>query len=162
MATDAGKEIWESTVEGRTSVMVENARGRGQTLSVKGKGQRLRLTADERALIEEPIRDEQHNPFRNGSLIQVGGPKATDIERSNDELSDDDLGMLFDLRGTDYKDAVSVLSEVNVRRLKLLAVERDAAKSQIDFIAKHIEQKWPIGADTPSNAEARGDRTVTV
>lgn len=160
MATsNVEKEIWELTVPGRVSVEVLNSQNRPQTLTALGKGQRLRVTTAERALIEEAVRDEQNNPFRNGMLVRVGRKDQSDA--SDDELGDDDLAGLFGLKGKDFEDAVGALSEVNVRRLKVLTVEKDAARSQVEHIDAHIEATWPIGADTPSNAEARGDRTVT-
>lgn len=162
------KEIWESTIDGRVSVEVINSHNRPQTLSVVGKGSRLRLTGEERDLIEEQVRKKQHNPFRNGMLVQVGGPVAGpreedgELPNTDQALLDSDLGALFTLTGSDFDDAVRALSEVNVRRLKTLIPTYDAAKSQSDFISEHIESEWPLGGDTLSNAEARGDRTVVV
>lgn len=156
------KEIWESTIEGRNSFSVLNSLGRPQTISIVGKESRLRITADERIIIEEQIRKVQHNPFKNGMLIQVGGPISPDAERSADELDDETLGGLFELKGADFEDAVRSLSEVNVRRLKTMVQDKDASKSQLEFLDDHIAASWPLGSDTASNAEARGDRTVTV
>jgi len=161
------KEIWESTIEGRVSVVVLNSRGREQTMSIRGKGARLRLTTEERVLIEEQVRYRQNNPFRNGMLVQVGGPKPApgedgQLPDTEQALLDSDLKALYDLKDSDFEDAVKSLSEVNVRRLKGMVSEADASKSQIDFLDLYIEQQWPLGGDTPSNAEARGDRTVTV
>lgn len=156
------KEIWESTIEGRVAVEVMNSQGRPQTLSIKGKGSRLRLVGSERTVIEEQVRERQNNPFRNGMLIQVGGPVDPEAEPSADELADEDLAGLFELKGGDFAEAVQALSEVNVRRLKAMVKAHDATSSQVEFIDGYIAQQWPIGADTPSNAEARGDRTVTV
>lgn len=161
------KEIWESTIPGRISVQVLNSRGRPQEVSILGKGQRLRLTPEERVLVEEQVRDPQNNPFRNGMLVQVGGPAPEpevdgSLPDTDQALLDADLGALFELRESDFEDAVRALSEINVRRLNAMVDEQDASKSQIDFLDKYIAETWPIGADTASNAEARGDRTVTV
>lgn len=165
-ATGTEKEIWESTLEGRVSVQILNSQNRPQTLSVKGSGSRLRLTAEERLITEEGIRHPQNNPFRNGRLVQVGGPKPEPIEgelpSTDQNLHDADLLGLFDLKDVEFEDAVKALSEVNVRRIKGMVKQADASKSQLDFLDDYIEQTWPIGADTASNAEARGDRTVVV
>lgn len=159
-----GKEIWESTVPGRISVTVTDERGRETTESVLGKGKRLRLRALDRQINEERIRDEQNNPFTNGMLICINRPTVAagdgepevPVGASDNELSDDDLAGLFDLDVVDFEPAVQSLTEVNVRRLKMLAVERDAKASQIGFINDYIQEKWPVGKDTPTYREITG------
>jgi hypothetical protein len=164
----ADKEIWESTIPGRIAVTTIDDRGRERTQSILGKGQRLRVTAEERAINEERIRDQQNNPFRNGMLLHINrkpaeepsgdgeGSAAPSSRPSDQELSDDELAATFEFEGDDFADAVRALSEVNVRRLKVLAAERDAKTSQVVFINSHIEETWPIGGDTPTYREMQG------
>lgn len=159
-AASAGKEIWESTIEGRISVVVENSKGRPQTISIVGKGSRLRVTEEERLLVQEVVRDNQNDPFTNGMLVQIN--RDADSVASDNELTDEDLAALFELKGEEFDETVKALSEVNVRRLKGMVVEKDAANSQREFLTDYIQERWPIGSDTPSNAEARGDVTITV
>lgn len=156
---NADKEIWESTIPGRISVQVQNSQGRPQTISIVGKGSRLRVTEDERLLVQEGVRHEQNDPFTNGMLIMMN---RKDGAAADDELNDEQLGTLFELTGEDFENAVRALSEVNIRRLKSMVVEKDAARSQMEFLDELIEERWPIGSDTPSNAEARGDKATTV
>lgn len=158
----AEKEIWESTIPGRVAVLVTDDRGRETTDSVLGKGRRLRITAEDRELNEERVRDPQNNPFRNGMLVRVNrvepaepaGPDAPPADKPSDnELTDDDLSGLFELESDDFEAAVKALSEVNVRRLLELAKERDAKASQIGFLGNYIQETWPVGGDTPTYRE---------
>lgn len=151
------QEIWETTVPGRVTVSVTNSRGRPQDLSVVGAGQRLRISPGDRELVEEGIRDQQNNPFRNGVLYQVGGPKASE-PASPDALSDDDLKAAFDATGSDFESIVEALSEVNIRRLKQLTGPVDASRSQIEFLDKIIAERYPVGGDTPTYREMQGVR----
>ena len=144
------REIWESTIPGRVSLTVENAQGRQQTVSVVGKGKRLRITQLDRELAEEVIRNHEHNPFRNGMLVRVDG-KGHDP--SADELSDDDLKAIFELDQSDFQATVDQLGQVNVRRLKAMVTEVDASKSEIEYLDEIIQQKWPIGGSMPSYDE---------
>lgn len=149
------QEIWETTVPGRVTVTITNSRGRPQDLSVVGAGQRLRITATDRELVEESIRDRQNNPFRNGTLYQVGGPKAIE-PASPDALSDEDLRLTFESTGAEFESIVEALSEVNVRRLKVLTGPVDASRSQIEFLDKIIAERYPVGGDTPTYREMQG------
>lgn len=145
------KEIWESTIEGRIFVEVAGERGRTRQEQCKGKGSRIRLTREDRELAEERIRNHEHNPFRNGMLV-LRNPRA-DHTSSADELTDEDLVDLFQLDLEDFQAAAAELSEVNVRRLLLLAVEHDASHRQLEFIREHIAATYPIGGDTPTYRE---------
>lgn len=147
-------EIWESTIPGRVTVTVTNSRGNRQDQSVVGNGSRLRITTDDRELVEEQVRDPQNNPFLNGMLYQVGGPTRADS--SPDALSDDDLKDVFDMTGDEFANIVAGLSEVNIRRLKSLTGPVDASKSQIEFLDEIIATRFPIGGDTPTYREMQG------
>lgn len=143
-------EIWESTIPGRVSIAVPGPGGRTKTLSALGNGSRLRIKSEDRVVAEEQVRDPQNNPFRNGMLFQVGGPK---VEGSTDALSDDDLKETFALTGDDFEEVVKGLSEVNVRRLKILTKPVDAARSQVEFLDEYIAEQYKIGGDTPTYRE---------
>lgn len=146
-------EIWESAIPGRVSVTVTNSRGNPQTASVMGKGNRLRISASDREVAEEQIRDPQNNPFRNGMLYQVGGPAG---EASADALSDDDLAAVFEMTGDEFANVINSLSEVNVRRLKNLTGPIDASRSQVEMLDQVIAERFPVGGDTPSYREMQG------
>jgi len=151
MATgEKTREIWESTIPGRVSLTVENSRGQQQTVSVSGKGSRLRLSQLDRELAEEVIRKPENNPFRNGMLVRVDGKGHAP---SPDELSDDDLKAIFELDQSDFQNTVRELGQVNVRRLKAMVVEVDASKSEMEFIDEVIQEKWPIGGSMPTYEE---------
>ena len=159
--TAVEKEIWESQVDGRTSVSIEDARGKIRTETVLGKGQRLRLTRQERELVEERIRDDNQelNPFRNGTLVHMNRPDTDDLNdaavRSEQEMTDENLVELFDLDEDDFAAGLPALSEVNIRRLKSLATEKGspAKASHVAALAEHIESHYPIGGDTPTYRE---------
>lgn len=149
IAERPGEEIWELTVPGRVHVEVTNHRGRPQDLTVHGVGARLRLSTDDREICQERIRDKAHDPFTNGMLVRVdSGAKAS--EKSNDELTDEDLQQVFELTGQDFEDMVKELSEVNIRRMTGMAEAVDATASQIAFLKNLIAERYPIGGTTPT------------
>jgi hypothetical protein len=145
------REIWESTIPGRVSLTVENSQGRPQTISIVGKGSRLRLTQLDRELAEEVIRTPENNPFRNGMLVRVDN--GAGHVPSAEELSDDDLRAIFELDQSDFRATVDQLGQVNVRRLKSMVVEVDASKSEIEYLDEVIQEKWPIGGSMPTYDE---------
>lgn len=151
------KEIWESQIPGRTSFTVEDERGRKRTESAYGKGQRLRITTKERELVEERIRTEDLNPFRNGALVHInrrsaeeGGEPAPD-----QEMTDEDLSALFDLDDADFEGAVPGLTELNARRLNGLSKEdgSSARRGQGEWLEEYLKTAYPIGGDTPTYRE---------
>ncbi len=152
--TRQGEEVWELTVPGRVHVIVTNVHGRPQDATAVGKGSRLRLSTLDRQLTEENIRREEHNPFRNGMLIQVAGPvEAAD---GSNALTDEQMIELFNLKQGEFTKVLKDLSELNVRRLKVMSVPADASASQIKAIDDLIAEKWPIGGTTPTYEEMMG------
>lgn len=151
MAATKAREIWESTIPGRVSLTVENSQGRPQTLSIVGKGSRLRVSEMDRELAEEIVRSKENNPFRNGMLVRVDD--GTGHAPSPEELADDDLKAIFDLDQSDFQATVRELGQVNVRRLKAMVTEVDASKSEIEFLDELIQQRWPIGGSMPTYEE---------
>lgn len=159
VATEEDKqhaEIWELTIPGRVSLSVHLPGGVVRTVSRKGEGQRLRVTTYDRKIAQEGVRLTNNDPFRNGALIRVdtAGAKAL---KSHNELGDKALAEVFELEDDDFTTTLDSLSEVNVRRLRAMTRKAKASAVQADAIEAIIETKWPIGADTPSNKEARGD-----
>lgn len=147
-------EIWVCQIPGRVSLAVEDLRtGRIKTLSVRGKGQVLRLTDQQRELAEEKILHAEVNPFRNGMLIR----RQSDSERSDQELSDDDLVDLCALEDDEFEAIVGSLSEINVRRLKELAIQSDASYNKVGFLTEYIAETYPIGGDTPTYRDIMSD-----
>lgn len=147
-----GEEIWELTVPGRIHIEVTNHRGRPQDLSVKGVGSRLRLTTTDREIAQERIRERSNDPFTNGWLRRIDSGARSD-ERAHDELSDADLTEIFTLTGGEFEDIVRELSEVNIRRMNAMAQAVDATASQTLFLKQIIEERYPIGGDTPTYRE---------
>lgn len=152
LAQRAGEEIWEMTVPGRVHVEITNHRGRPQDLTVRGVGQRLRLSTTDREIAQERIREAEHDPFRNGTLRRIDTGERLD-EPSKDELSDDDLTEIFNLTGDEFEAIVGELSELNIRRMNGMAESVDATASQIAYLKKTIEERFPIGGSTPTYEE---------
>lgn len=150
MPTTTKLEIWELTLPGRVTMTVTNSRGRPQQISAKGKGQRLRVTAEDRQIAEEGIRNPDNNPFRNGKLVRID---AKDHQPAPDELSDPELQAIFELDQQDFQETVRALGEVNIRRLKSMFAEVDASKSEIDFVNELIEERYAIGGSMPTYDE---------
>lgn len=148
MNDTATREIWELTIPGRVTMTITNSLGRPQQVSAMGKGQRLRVSADDRIVAEESIRLPEHNPFRNGMLVRVD--KSSSHHPSHDEIADDEMRAIFELDQDDFRETVTALGEINVRRLKALTVEADAARSQMEFIEDLIAERYPIGGSMPT------------
>lgn len=146
------EEIWECTIPGRVSLAVDNGRGGTKGITVKGKGQLLRLTSMDRELAEEVVRDPANNPFRNGALVRVDSRKAGH-KPSNDELSDSDLEGMFALDQDDFIAIVPTLSELNVRRLNTMAPEVNARHAQVEYLREYVAEHYAIGGSTPTYDE---------
>lgn len=160
MAT--AQEIWESNVDARVSMRVPGPRpGSERPLSVKGKGQRLRILPEDRVVVEEGIRDAQNNPFVNGKLTQVGGPTRTPPENvegfeTEQSMSDEEMATFFALTPDEFAQALPALSEANVRRLQTLFRDKGGTVAQLEVINDYVEEHWPItSGDTPSYREMR-------
>lgn len=150
MTTKTKLEIWELTLPGRVTMTVTNSQGRPQEISAMGKGQRLRTSAEDRQIAEEGIRNPDNNPFLNGMLVRID---TEGHQPAPNELSDADLGAIFELDQQDFQATVSALGEVNVRRLKAMFADVDASKSEIDFVNTLIEERFPIGGSMPTYDE---------
>lgn len=148
-------EIWELTIPGRVIVAVHLSGGVVRHQSRQGVGQRLRLTAYDRKVAQEQIRVPENDPFTNGMLVRVDQGRTG--ARSHNELDDPALGETFALDDEDFETTIDSLSEVNLRRLKGMARTSKARQTQVEAVDAMITAKWPIGGDTPSNREARGD-----
>jgi hypothetical protein len=153
-------EVWELTLPGRVHVAVTNHLGRERDLTAKGKGSRLRLSTLDRELAEEQIRVPQINPFRNGMLVQVGGPKLEGDVRK-EAIADDELVEYFGVKDEDsFKELIEEVGEVNLRRLQTMAEDPaiDVTVVQSRAITELIADRYPIGGDTPTYREMMGSQ----
>lgn len=153
-------ETWELTLPGRVHVNTTNHLGREKDVSAVGKGGRLRLSALDRELNEEQIRVPSMNPFRNGMLVQVGGPKLEGDVRK-EAVPDSDLLEFFAVRDEeDFKELISEVGEVNLRRLQMMAEDPavDVTVTQKRAIEELIVERYPIGGDTPTYREMMGSQ----
>lgn len=153
VAERENEEIWELMIDGRVSVEKTNHMGHPSTVSAKGKGQRIRLSTRDRLLAQERIRDPKNDPFTNGMMVRIDSA-AQEEPQSDQALTDEDLVSVFLLADeNDFKEVVTSMTEVNVRRLKDLASNAKATLTQVAFIDDLIREKWPIGGDTPTYRE---------
>jgi hypothetical protein len=154
-------EIWESNIPGRVSMDVPGPRDTTRQLTTLGKGQRLRIKPEDREIVEEGVRDIQNNPFANGMLQQVGGPRRVppidaEADLGEQQFSDDDLAVFFSMTPDDFRVALDGLSENNVRRLQTLFTDKGGTVAQKEVINDYVEAKWPItSGDTASYREMR-------
>lgn len=153
-------EIWELTLPGRVHVNVLNHLGREKDLTARGKGGRIRLSTLDRELAEEQIRVPQINPFRNGMLVQVGGPKLEgDIRK--EAVPDEDLIEFFSMKDeAGFMELIQEVGEVNLRRLQMMAEDPavDVSVVQKRAIDELIVDRYPIGGDTPTYREMMGSQ----
>lgn len=142
LAERPNEEIWELTIPGRVNVEAFNPRGGSRTVSAKGKGQRLRLSTEDRLLNQERIRDPENDPFTNGMLIRIDS-QATPADKSPEAFTEDELLSLFGLPLEDFEAVVSGLGQVPVRRLRAL-VDKHGSVAQSTFLVEQIETRWPV------------------
>lgn len=155
----AGEEIWETTVTGRVWVETTNDRGQPRAMSVGGRaGARLRISAEDREIAQERIINRELDPFTNGSLIRVDSDQQSDERtKSTDALNTEQLVEVFAKTGKAFQAKVDGFNELTVRRLLDMAEDVDATNSQINYLKKSIEERWPVGGDTPTYREMQGD-----
>lgn len=158
IAERPNEEIWELTVPGRVAVTIHDARGNPRDITAKGVGQRLRLTEEERLLLQEQFLDPENDFFVNGMLVRVDS-RADKSEVSSDQLTDDDLRSLFGLPFEEFKSIVDGLGQVPVRRLSGLAIPSGASVLQANYLTEQIAERWPVtSGDTPTYREMMAAR----
>lgn len=143
MAERPNEEIWELTVPGRVNLTVTDNRGQERLLTAKGVGQRLRLTEDDRLILQERMRDPQNDFFTNGMLVRVDSGADKD-SATPDQLTDEELVTLFGLPMDEFKPIVQSLGEVSVRRLSTMAESSGASVQQANFLKEQIAERWPV------------------
>lgn len=154
---ESTEELWETTGEGMIFLQVTGIDGKPRTVSVGGRvGQRLRISEYDRMLHAESVLDDNADPFQNGMLIRVNGPQVSD-----QALTEDQVAEIFTHTGKPFQDLVLALNEYNTRRLLEKADALDATNSQIQFLRATIEERWPLGGDTPMYRELKGIGEVT-
>ena len=152
----AKNEVWICQIEGRVSLklVTDLYSGRSRTITVKGRGNVLRLTDHQRLLAQEQIEHEEMDPFKNGMLVR----KESKAEKSSNELADDDLLAMLALDDHDFQETVPALSETNVRRLQELAVQNNATYNQVGFLKEYIAETYRIGGASETYKMLVGDR----
>lgn len=137
-------EIWELTVPGTVWVSIVNERGRERAVQVGGRGgKRLRISPLDRELTQERIVDPENDPFLNGALVRVD-TRDPGRERSDQELTTEALVEIFGLETPMFIKRINALSEVNVRRMKVMCEDVDATQSQALALKNLIDERYPI------------------
>ena len=150
------EEVWESCVKGRVWVEITDHRGAPKVISTLGVGARLRITAEDRIRNQERVRDPQGDPFINGMLVRVDQDAQLDeYTESSQTHSDEDLKSIFELPQEAFEEYVKELNEINVRRMKEMAPVH-ASVLQDNFLTEQLQERWPIGGDTPTYREMTG------
>lgn len=153
---ESTEEVWETTGQGWVHVRVTGVDGKPRSIKAGGRpGQKLRLSEYDRLMNEERVLDDRVNPFSNGMLLKVS-PIDEDAPFNPNHLSVDAMVELFTVTGPEFNTRVDELNEYNVRRLIEACDELDATNSQVQYLAKVLAQKWPIGGDTPMYRELQG------
>ncbi len=151
-----GEEVWESTVASQVWVETTDEKGRSRSVLVRGGG-RLRITSIDREINQDLTVNAEHDPFTNGMLIRIDAPQDTDPRTASDQALDTNgLVEIFAKTGKVFERKVNALNEVNVRRMWDMRESVDATASQVAYLRSTLDEKWPIGADTPSYRELKG------
>lgn len=155
----AGEEVWETTTSGRVWVEVTNERGQPRAVSAGGRtGARLRITVEDRELVQERIINREQDPFVNGMLVRVDADQQADPRtKSPDALNTEQLMKVFSKTGKTFNSMVDSFSEVTVRRMLEMAEDVDATNSQISYLRQVIDDRYHIGGDTPTYREMQGE-----
>jgi hypothetical protein len=148
-------EVWETTTAGTVWVVIPDSRGDMRQIKVGGRrGARLRIATDDRVWNQERCVDEKHDPFTNGLLAQISGPKPEprpaitqdpEPNKVDQSLSTDKLVAMFAKHGNAFHSQVRGLNELNLRRLKELSAEVDASVKQVELIDQLLEAYKPGG-----------------
>lgn len=154
-----GEEVWETTTAGRVWVEVTNERGLPRAISAGGRsGARLRITVEDRELVQERIVTPEHDPFTNGLLVRIDGDQQTNARtKSPDALNTEQLMKVFSKTGKTFQSMVDSFGEVTVRRMLEMAEDVDATNSQISYLRKIIDDRYRVGGDTPTYREMQGE-----
>jgi hypothetical protein len=138
------QETWEIQIPGTARVWVRDRRfGTYQPKKVSGKGpKRITLSRDEREYNQElvPEENERHNPWTNGTLVQiVGGTKQG-------ELTDEALRAYLELESEEaFTEAVSDIDiELTLRRLIGFAAT-DGRMWQVTILRELIDERYRVG-----------------
>lgn len=143
-----GEEIWETTTEGTVWVVTTDDRGREREVSVGGKvGARLRISAVDREINQD--RALHGDAFTSGLLRRVDD--AT--QNPPDALNDQELMVGFTKSGRAFQAFVDKLNELNVRRMRGMALDVDATVAQVRHLDEVIRDKYRKDGDTPSYRE---------
>jgi hypothetical protein len=132
--TREDEEIWVQAVDGRVWLEVG-----GKQVSVARRGQKIRMTVQDRERIQEMTVDPKFDVFTNGTLYRLGDDQLLTDDRLAATLSNaTELGLL-----------VQSASEVVMRRLQVLCRERDVSLSVNEVVNSAIRQRFPLGGSQP-------------
>ena len=152
------EERWECQIPGRVWARVRDYDGRPRDISVRGVGSVLRIVQADRVRAQESIPNQNRDPFRNGMLLRLDANQQLDSgTASDDALSRDQLRDVFALDLDDFREYVGTLGEVNVRRLKQMAIEVDASVNKTKFLDDLVAERFAIGKDTPTYREMKSE-----
>lgn len=101
-------ETWENVSPGVNYIIRENRRGDEEYLAVEG-ARPFKLTTYDRMLTEDKIRDDRHNPFKNGAFRPVIVPEDVTIESNPNAMSADDIRRLFGASDVAWDEYMNVI-----------------------------------------------------
>ncbi len=141
------KECWEMQTGGTVWVntTLDAAKGTTKSTSVKGKGSLLYISAEDRKVAMERVRDKKNDPFTNGMLLRKDADQNQDPEtKSPSAASDDDLRAMFKIKTiARFTTAVDDLSEVSLRRLVALAqTDETITAAQKERLTQVLNDKY--------------------
>lgn len=149
-------ETWEITTEGRVWVRVTQYTRHGQpqekdvSVGPKRPGQKLKISQADREANQEMISDEALDPFRNGLLVRVDADQqANPRTASTDAVKTEDLMAIFDLKDAAFRDAISELGQIPIRRLREMAPHVDASMSQVAILDEVIDERYRNAQSQP-------------
>lgn len=159
--TVAEMETWEYVGTRRVYVPVSTVNGSDwRRQKMTRQGQKVRVDPQAREEYENYISDLDKSIFRNGSLRRVDKPEENTEAASSTQ---EDLAGLFSRRGKGFQAAVRKLEDEPLRRLLVLATERDVTVAQQKFLDEYKRERFPL-RDGPTSQYERlaADRDVIV
>jgi hypothetical protein len=141
-------ETWQNAVEATTWLKVTQRDGSEREVSLSRKGQKIHITDEDRMRMQELLVEDVFDPFKNGTLIQLGSDGAP-VAVGNGSQSDQWLiDEVLSLRGDDLKLRLEDFGEVVLRRLLALGEQADMPNSVVASIRDIVVRRYSVGKES--------------
>lgn len=150
-----------NAVEATTWLRVQQRDGSEKEVSVSRKGQKVRLTDEDRMRMSEMVVDETFDPFLNGNLVQLG-KDGVPVTTSNGGISDEWLlNEVLVLRGEELSLRLEDFGEIVLRRLLAVSEQADLPNSVVSAVRDIVTRRYSVGKESAVYREMRAAGDVS-